>query len=67
MNGKERSLAAFRGQEPDRVLMYVTVVSEVVDGLSQVADIPTYHCDDFLIPGRDAQMTIECEELARSP
>lgn len=48
MNCKERALAALRGQEPDRVPMYVTVVSEVADGLSQVTGIPVYNCDAYL-------------------
>lgn len=40
MNSKERTLAALRGQEPDRVPVYVTVVSEVADLLSQETGIP---------------------------
>ena len=48
MNGKERSLAALRGREPDRVPMYVTVVSEVADGLSQVTGLPAHNCDAYL-------------------
>ena len=48
MNSKERSLAALRGREPDRVPMYVTVVSEVADGLSQVTGLPPHNCDAYL-------------------
>ena len=48
MNSKERALAALGGREPDRVPMYVTVVSEVADGLSRVTDIPAYNCDAYL-------------------
>jgi uroporphyrinogen decarboxylase len=48
MNSKERVLAALGGQEPDRVPMYVTVVSEVADGLSQVTGLPAHNCDAYL-------------------
>ncbi len=48
MNSKERALAALGGQEPDRVPMYVTVVSEVADGLSQVTGLPVHNCDAYL-------------------
>lgn len=48
MNCRERALAALRGQEPDRVPMYVTVVSEVADGLSQVTGLPVHNCDAYL-------------------
>ena len=48
MNGKERALAALAGRKPDRVPMYVTVVSEVADGLSQVTGIPVHNCDAYL-------------------
>jgi uroporphyrinogen decarboxylase len=48
VNSKERSLAALKGQEPDRVPMYVTVVSEIAEGLSRKTGIPTYNCDAYL-------------------
>lgn len=48
MSSKERALAALRRQQPDRVPMYVTVVSEVADELSQVTGIPTNNCDAYL-------------------
>jgi len=48
MNSRERALAALGGREPDRVPMYVTVVSEVADGLSQVTGLPPHNCDAYL-------------------
>ena len=48
MNSKERVLAALGGQEPDRVPIYVTVVSEIADGLSQVTGLPVRNCDAYL-------------------
>ena len=48
MNSKERALAALAGQEPDRVPMYVTVVSEVADGLARVTGLPVHNCDAYL-------------------
>jgi len=48
MNSKERTLTALRGQEPDRVPVYVTVVAEMAEGLSQVTGIPTNSCDAYL-------------------
>lgn len=48
MNSKERTLATLRGQEPDRVPMYVTVVSEVADLLSQETGIPVNNLDAYL-------------------
>ena len=48
MNSKERTLAALRGQEPDRVPVYVTVVSEMADRLSQATGLPVHNCDAYL-------------------
>ena len=48
MNSKERVLAALGGQEPDRVPMYVTVVSEIAGGLSQVTGLPVQNHDAYL-------------------
>jgi len=48
MNSKERTLAALRRQEPDRVPMYVTVVSEMAEKLSQATGIPANPCDAYL-------------------
>ena len=48
MNGKERTLTTLRGQEPDRVPMYVTVVAEMAEELSRVTDIPVNNCDAYL-------------------
>ncbi len=48
MNGKQRTLTALKGQEPDRVPLYVTVVSEVADNLSKLTGIPTRNCDAYL-------------------
>jgi len=48
MNSKERTLAALRRQPPDRVPMYVTVVQEVAERLSQVMGIPANPCDAYL-------------------
>ncbi|MFC2030252.1 uroporphyrinogen decarboxylase family protein [Chloroflexota bacterium] len=60
MNSKERSLRALRarratrvplvegGGEPDRVPMYVTVVTELAEGLSQITGIKPYNCDAYL-------------------
>jgi uroporphyrinogen decarboxylase len=48
MNSKERTLTALRRQEPDRVPVYVTVVAEMADSLSQVTGIPTNSYDAYL-------------------
>jgi uroporphyrinogen decarboxylase len=48
LNSKERTLATLRGQEPDRVPVYVTVVSEMAEELSQVTGIPPNNCDAYL-------------------
>jgi hypothetical protein len=48
MNGKQRTLAALRGQVPDRIPLYVTVVSELAERLSQVIGIPPNDCDAYL-------------------
>jgi uroporphyrinogen decarboxylase len=48
MNSKERTLAALRGQEPDRVPVYVTVVSEMADRLSAATGLPVHNCDAYL-------------------
>ena len=48
MNSKERVLATLRGQEPDQVPMYVTVVSEMADELSKVTGIRPDNCDAYL-------------------
>jgi uroporphyrinogen decarboxylase len=48
MNGKERALAALRLREPDRVPLYVTVVAELAEALSQVTGIPPASYDAYL-------------------
>lgn len=48
MNSKERTLTALRGREPDRVPIYVTVVSEMAEELSQVTGIPANDYDAYL-------------------
>ncbi|NIV39710.1 MAG: hypothetical protein GWN58_62985, partial [Anaerolineae bacterium] len=48
MNSKERTLATLRGQESDRVPVYVTVVSEMAEELCRVTGIPTNNCDAYL-------------------
>ena len=48
MNSKERTLTALRGREPDRVPIYVTVVSEMAEELAQATGIPTNDCDAYL-------------------
>ena len=48
MNGKQRTLAALRGHGPDRIPLYVTVVSELAERLSQVTGIPPNDCDAYL-------------------
>jgi uroporphyrinogen decarboxylase len=48
MNSKERTLAAFRGQEPDRVPVWVTVVADLADRLAQVAGIAPDPLDAYL-------------------
>ena len=48
MNSKERVLATLRGQEPDQVPVYVTVVSEMADELSKVTGIRPDNCDAYL-------------------
>ncbi len=48
MNSKERTLTALRRQPPDRVPMYVTVVQEVAERLSQVMGIPANLYDAYL-------------------
>jgi hypothetical protein len=47
MDSKERTLTALRGEEPDRVPMYVTVVSEMAERLSQATGIPAHPCDAY--------------------
>jgi uroporphyrinogen decarboxylase len=48
MNSKERALAALRGQVPDRVPVWVTVVADLAEGLAQVAGIPADPLDAYL-------------------
>lgn len=48
MNSKERTIAALRRQEPDQVPVYVTVVAEMADRLSQVTGIPANPYDAYL-------------------
>ena len=51
MNSRERALRALRhqqGRAPDRIPMYVTIVSEVAEVLSQVTGIAPYNCDAYL-------------------
>lgn len=48
MNSKERTLAALRGQEPDRVPMYVTVVAELAERLAEATGIPPNPQDAYL-------------------
>jgi len=54
MNAKERSLRALRAprvqgsREPDRVPMYVTVVSEMAEALSRITGIESHNCDAYL-------------------
>ena len=54
MNSKARTLRALRpgreesGGPPDRVPMYVTVVSEVADALAAVTGVRAFNCDAYL-------------------
>ncbi len=48
MNSRDRTLAALRLQEPDRVPLYVTVVAELAEALSQVTGIRPNLCDAYL-------------------
>ncbi len=48
MNSKERTLTALARREPDRVPVYVTVVSDVAERLAQVTGIRRQTYDAFL-------------------
>jgi uroporphyrinogen decarboxylase len=48
MNSKERTLAALRRQVPDRVPVWVTVVSEMAAGLAEAQGIPADPQDAYL-------------------
>jgi uroporphyrinogen decarboxylase len=48
MNSKGRALAALRGQAPDRVPVWVTVVADLADRLAQVTGIPADPLDAYL-------------------
>jgi len=48
MSSKERTLTALKGQEPDRVPLYVTVVAELAKALARVTGIPPEPCDAYL-------------------
>jgi uroporphyrinogen decarboxylase len=48
MNSKERTLLAWKRQEPDRVPVWVTVVAEMADRLAQVAGVPADPLDAYL-------------------
>lgn len=48
MNSKERVLAAMRGQVPDRVPVWVTVVGDLAERLAQATGIPADPLDAYL-------------------
>ena len=48
MNSKERTLLAWRRQQPDRVPVWVTVVAEMADRLAQVTGNPADPLDAYL-------------------
>jgi uroporphyrinogen decarboxylase len=48
MNSKERTLAALKGLEPDRVPIYVTVVAELAEALARMIGIAPDPCDAYL-------------------
>ena len=48
MNSKERAVAALTGGQPDRVPLYITVVSELAEALAQETGIPAQPCDAYL-------------------
>jgi uroporphyrinogen decarboxylase len=48
MNSKERTLLAWRRREPDRVPVWVTVVGEMGERLSEVAGVPADPLDAYL-------------------
>ncbi len=48
MNSKERTLLAWKRQEPDRVPTWVTVVAEMAHRLAQVTGIPADPLDAYL-------------------
>jgi uroporphyrinogen decarboxylase len=48
MNSKERTLLAWKRQEPDRVPVWVTVVAEMADRLAEVTGTPADPLDAYL-------------------
>jgi uroporphyrinogen decarboxylase len=48
MNSRQRALAALRGEEPDRVPVWVTMVADLADRMAEVTGLPTDPLDAYL-------------------